>query len=96
MFFDGSQPKKTFSEKELLYGKVDELQCKAVELLCNFIHMDDYGSDGVDLKHAFDNMMKDTCEIPFDHFVNFPFDDFCVPRWGKCCYEHLHWCLYAN
>ena len=53
-----------------MYGKVDEHLCKAVELLCNIIHMDDYGSGGVDLKHAFDNTMKDTCEIPFDHFVN--------------------------
>ena len=32
--------------------------------------MDDYGSDAVDLKHAFNNTMKDTYEIPLDYFVN--------------------------
>ena len=32
--------------------------------------MDDYGSDRVDLKYAFDNMMKHTYEIPLDHFIN--------------------------
>ena len=32
--------------------------------------MDDCGSDAVDLKHAFNNTMKDTYEIPLDYFVN--------------------------
>ena len=35
--------------------------------------MDDYGSDKVDLKHAFDDMMKDTYKIPLDRFVNLMF-----------------------
>ena len=32
--------------------------------------MDDYGSDAVILKHAFDDTMKDTYEIPLGRFVN--------------------------
>ena len=44
---------------------------KVVELLCKCIHMDDYGRDAVDLKHAFDDTMKDTYKIPLDRFVNF-------------------------
>ena len=51
--------KKTFSEKELLCPKV-LIRGKAVELLCKCIHMDDYSSDIVDLKHAFDDTKKDT------------------------------------
>ena len=54
--FDGSQPKKTFSEKELLYAKV-------VELLCKCIHMDEYGSDAADLKRAFDETLKNDYQL---------------------------------
>ena len=32
--------------------------------------MDNYGSDAVDLKHAFDEMIKDTYKIPLGRFVN--------------------------
>ena len=67
--FNGPQPKKTFSEKELLYAKV-VIRGKAVELLCKCIHMDNYGSDAVDLKHTFDEIIKDTYKIPLDRFFN--------------------------
>ena len=52
-----------------MYPKV-VIRGKAVELLSKCIHMDDCGSDAVDLKHAFNNTMKDTYEIPLDYFVN--------------------------
>ena len=55
--FHGSQPKNTFSEKELLYAKV-VIRGKTVELLCKYIHMDDYGSVAADLKQTFDDTMK--------------------------------------
>ena len=60
--FDGSQPKKTYSEKELLYVKV-LIRGKAVDLLCKCIHMDDYGSDAIDLKHAFDDPLKEDYKL---------------------------------
>ena len=60
--FDGSQPKKTFSEKELLFAKV-VIRGEAVELLCKCIHMDDYGSDAADLKRAFDETLKDDYQL---------------------------------
>ena len=65
--FDGSQPKKTYSEKELLYVKV-LIQGKAVDLLCKCIHMDDYGSDASDLKHAFDDALKEDYKLE-DRFI---------------------------
>ena len=43
---------------------------KAVELLCKCIYMNDDGSDTVDLKHALENMLKDTYKIHLDYFVN--------------------------
>ena len=46
---DGSQPRKTGHEKELLYTKV-VIRGQAVELLLKCICMDDYGSDAADLK----------------------------------------------
>ena len=52
--FDGSQPKKTISEKELLYVKV-VIRGAAIELLCKCIHMNDYGTGADDLKRAFDD-----------------------------------------
>ena len=49
---------KTLSQKkELLYAKV-VIRGKTVELLRKYIHMDDYGSDAADLKHTFDDTMK--------------------------------------
>ena len=60
--FDGSQPKKTYSEEELLYVKV-LIRGKAVDLLCKCIHMDDYGSDASDLKHAFDDALKENYKL---------------------------------
>ena len=50
---DGSQPRNTGHEKELLYAKV-VIRGQAVALLLKCIHMDDYGSDAVDLKRAVD------------------------------------------
>ena len=49
----GSQPRKTGHEKELLYAKV-VIRGQVVALLLKSIHMDDYGSDAVDLKRAVD------------------------------------------
>ena len=60
--FDGSQPKKTFSEKELLFAKV-VVRGEAVELLCKCIHMDEYGSNAADLKRAFDETLKDDYQL---------------------------------
>ena len=65
--FDGSQPKKTYSEKELLFVKV-LIRGKAVDLLCKWIHMDDYGSDASDLKHAFDDALKKDYKLE-DRFI---------------------------
>lgn len=53
---DGSQPRKTGHEKELLYSKV-VIRGKTVELLLKCIHMDDYGSDANDLKRAVDEVI---------------------------------------
>lgn len=53
---DGSQPRKTGHEKELLYCKV-AIRGKAVELLLKCIHMDDYGGNADDLKRAIDDVM---------------------------------------
>ena len=66
-FFDGSQPKKTYSEKELLYVKV-LIRGKAVDLLCKCIHMDDYSFDASDLKHAFDDALKEDYKLE-DRFI---------------------------
>ena len=49
--FDGSQPRKTGTEKKLLYSKCAILG-EAVELLLECIHVDDYGSDACDLKRT--------------------------------------------
>ena len=51
---DGSQPRKTGHEKELLYAKV-VIRGQAVALLLKCIHMDGYGSDEADLKRAVDD-----------------------------------------
>ena len=50
---DGSQPRKTGHENEILYTNV-VIRGQAVELLLKCIHMDDYGSDAADLKRVVD------------------------------------------
>ena len=54
--FDGSQPRKTGTEKKLLYSKCAILG-EAVELLLECIHVDDYGSDPCDLKRTIDDVI---------------------------------------
>ena len=54
--FDGSQPRKTGTEKELLYSKC-ALRGEAVELLLECIHVDDYGGDNCDVKCAIDDVI---------------------------------------
>ena len=53
---DGSQQWKTGTEKEFLNSKV-VMQRQSVELLLEYIHMDDYGGDAKGLKHAVDNVL---------------------------------------
>ena len=54
--FDGLQPQKTGTEKELLYSKC-AIRVEAVGLLLECIHVDDYGGDTFDLKHAIDDVI---------------------------------------
>ena len=63
MAFDGSQPRKTGTEKELLYLKC-AICGEAVELHLECIHVDDYGGDTCDLKRAIDNMILTRYNIP--------------------------------
>ena len=51
---DGSQPRKTGTEKELLYSKV-AVRGQTVELLLGCIYVDDYGGDVKSLKRAVDD-----------------------------------------
>ena len=60
---DESQPRKTGSEKELLYSKV-VIRGRAVELLLKCIHMDDYGGNASDLKQAIDDVLKKCYNLP--------------------------------
>ena len=60
---DGSQPWKTGTEKEFLNSKV-VMQGQSVELLLEYIHMDDYGGDANGLKHAVDNVLLKQYNIP--------------------------------
>ena len=60
---DGSQPRKTGTEKELLYSKVVG-RGQSVELLLECIHVDDYGGDAKSLKHAVDNVLLKQYNIP--------------------------------
>ena len=55
---DGSQARKTGTEKELVYVKT-VIRGKSVELLLKCVHMDDYGSDAADLKRAYDDVFKE-------------------------------------
>ena len=54
--FDGSQPRKTGTEKKLLYSKFAS-RGEAVELLLECIHVDDYGGDNCDVKCAIDDVI---------------------------------------
>ena len=54
--FNGLQPQKTDTEKELLYLKCAIL-VEAVELILECIHVDGYGGDGCDLKCAIDDVI---------------------------------------
>ena len=54
--FDGSQPRKTGTEKKLLYSKCAS-RGEAVELLLECIHVDDYGGDNCDVKCAIDDVI---------------------------------------
>ena len=55
---DGSQPRKTGFEKELVYTKV-VVRGKAVELLLKCVHMNDFGGTADDLKTASDAVMEE-------------------------------------
>lgn len=66
---DGSQPRKTGTEKELLYGKV-VIRGQAVELLLECIHVDDYGGDAANLKRAVDDVLLKRFDIPENIVVN--------------------------
>ena len=55
---DGSQPRKTGFEKELVYTKV-VVRGKAVELLLKCVHMNDFGGTADDLKTAIDAVMEE-------------------------------------
>ena len=66
--FDGSQPRKTGTEKELLYSKC-ALRGEAVELLLECIHVDDYGGDVCDLKGATDDVILTRYNIPKERYI---------------------------
>ena len=55
---DGSQPRKTGFEKELVYAKA-VVRGKSVELLLKCIHMNDFGGSADDLNAALDAFMKE-------------------------------------
>ena len=65
----GSQPRKTGTEKELLYSKV-AIRGEAFELLLECIHVDDYGGDAVDLKRAIDDVILNRYAIPNERYIN--------------------------
>ena len=66
--FDGLQPQKTGTEKELLYWKC-AIRVEAVELLLECIHVDDYGGDACDLKCAIDDVILTRYNIPKEHYI---------------------------
>ena len=55
---DGSQPRKTGFEKELVYAKA-VVRGKSFEVLLKCIHMNDFGGNADDLKAALDALMKE-------------------------------------
>ena len=66
---DGSQPRKTATEKELLYVKL-VIRGRATELLLKCIHMNDYGGDAIDLERAILYVLKETFAIPEERLNN--------------------------
>ena len=66
--FDGSQPWKTCTEKELLYSKY-AICGEAVELLLECIHVDDYRGDACDLRRAIDNVILTWYNIPKECYI---------------------------
>ena len=66
--FDGWQPRKTSTEKELLYLKC-AIHGEAVGLFLECIHVDDYGVDACDLKHAIDNVILTQYNIPKECYI---------------------------
>ena len=66
--FDVLQPRKTGAEKELLYSK-HAIFGEAVELLLECIHVDDYGGDPCDLKHAIDVIIFTRYNIPIECYI---------------------------
>ena len=66
--FDGSQPRKTGTEKKLLYSKFAS-RGEAVELLLECIHVDDYGGDVCDLKGATDDVSLTRYNIPKERYI---------------------------
>ena len=67
--FDGSQPRKTFSEKELLYVKIC-IRGQAIELLLKCMHMNDYGTGANDLKRAFDETFLQDYSLELEQFTS--------------------------
>ena len=55
---DGSQPRKTGFEKELVYAKV-VIRGKAVEIYLKCVHMNDFGDTADYLKSAIDVIMDE-------------------------------------
>ena len=68
MAFDGSQPRKTGTEKEQLYLKC-AICGEAVELLLECIHVDDYGGDNCDVKCAIDDVILTWYNIPKERYI---------------------------
>ena len=68
LVFDGPQPRKTGTEKKLLYWKC-AICGEAVELLLECIHVGDYGGDASDLKHATDNAILTRYNIPKERYI---------------------------
>ena len=66
--FDGSQPQKTGTEKELLYSKC-AIRGEAVELLLECIHVDDYRGHACDLKRGIDDVILTRHNIPKERYI---------------------------
>ena len=68
MAFNGSQPRKTGTEKELSYSKC-AIRGEAVELLLECIHVDDYRGDTCDLKRAIDDVILTQYNITKKRYI---------------------------
>ena len=66
--FDGLQPRKTGTKKELLYSKC-AIRGEAVELLLECIDVDDYRGNACDLKHAIDDVVLTRYNIPKERYI---------------------------